>query len=374
MANAVSSEPSRQDVGNNSLEKLKNFVLDFIINYGMIVAILATLVYFTTQTESFFTAQNLLLIVRSSSWLIIVSIGITLTVAVGGFDVSVGSVASLASMLSVALMVIWEWPWQTAVLAALAVGAAIGLVNSFLIIQLKIPDLLATLGMLYFADGLHRVITQGEAAANGMANPWADRTPTEGRIAETFLELGSGRFWGGTVPQWLIDVMPENFFIRGSLFQGFPYAVVLVLVVAVVFHVFLQYTRWGRMFYAVGSNREAARLSGIPVNRVRLSAYVLSGILAAIAGIVIASFTGRGSIGAGADTLLDGVAATFFGFAVLGARRPNVFGTVLGALYVQALLIGLTQMGISDFYQDVIKGTVLLASLSLSFYLFRGRS
>ncbi|MEO1441616.1 MAG: ABC transporter permease [Chloroflexota bacterium] len=146
-----------------------------------------------------------------------------------------------------------------------------------------------------------------------------------------------------------------------------------MLIIAVLFHIFLQYTRWGRMMYAVGSNQEAARLSGIPVNRIRLMAYVMSGILAAIAGIVLASRTGRGAIGAGGDLLLDGVAATYFGFAVLGARRANVFGTVVGALFVGIMLNGLTKLGIADYYQDVIKGTVLISSLALSFFFFRQR-
>jgi len=97
----------------------------------------------------------------------------------------------------------------------------------------------------------------------------------------------------------------------------------------------------------------------------------MSGFLAAIAGIVLASRTGRGAIGAGGDLLLDAVAATFFGFAVLGARRANVFGTVIGALFVGVLLNGLTKLGIADYYQDVLKGAVLISSLALSFYLFR---
>ncbi|MFP4321553.1 MAG: ABC transporter permease [Anaerolineales bacterium] len=357
----------------DQVERLRENILDFIIKYGMIVAIFGVMIYFSVETDTFLQSTNLLNIMRSSSILIIASIGVTLSVAVGGFDVSIGSVASLASMLTIALMVIWEWSLAAAVGAALAAGAAIGVVNAFLVIKLKIPDLLATLGMLYFADGLHRVITKGEAAAVGMADPWAEdaSTRTQGTIPDIFGELGAGQVFAGTVPDWMVTIFPENFFFRGDIFQGLPYAVIFMLVIAVVFHIFLQYTRWGRMMYAVGSNQEAARLSGIPVNRIRLMAYTMSGFLAAIAGIVLASRTERGAIAAGGDLLLDAVAATFFGFAVLGARRPNVFGTVVGALFVGVLLNGLTKMGIADYYQDVIKGTVLISSLALSFYLFR---
>ncbi|MEM6285129.1 MAG: ABC transporter permease, partial [Chloroflexota bacterium] len=361
MTDSVQQTPSAVSKPGRPRFSLTNF----IIKYGMIVAIIAVIAYFTAVTDTFLTSTNLLNIIRSSSILIIASIGITLSVAVGGFDVSVGSVASLSSMLSVALMVIWEWHWVAAVSAGLVAGAVIGVINSLLIIRLHIPDLLATLGMLYFADGLHRVITQGEAAAFGMRNPWSEEgTNAAGEIPQIFSELGGGQIWAGEVPQWVINIFPPDFFFRGTIFQGLPYAVIFMLIIAVIFHVFLQYTRWGRMMYAVGSNQEAARLSGIPINRIRLMAYVMSGILAAIAGIVLASRTGRGAIGAGGDLLLDGVAATYFGFAVLGARRANVFGTVVGALFVGIMLNGLTKLGIADYYQDVIKGTVLISSLA----------
>lgn len=353
-------------------DRLREIILDFVIKYGMIVAILGVIVYFSVVTNTFLTATNLMNIVRASSILIIASIGVTLSVAVGGFDVSVGSVASLSSMLTIALMVIWEWSWPAAIAAGVAAGAVVGLVNSVLIIQLRIPDLLATLGMLYFADGLHRVITQGEAAAFGMRNPWGGQgAMAQGQIPQIFAELGGGQFGAGEVPAWLVNLFPPDFFFRGNIFQGVPYAVVFMLIIAIIFHVFLQYTRWGRMMYAVGSNQEAARLSGIPINRVRLMAYTISGILAAVAGIVLASRTGRGAVGAGGNLLLDAVAATFFGFAVLGARRANIFGTVIGAIFVGILLNGLTKLGIADYYQDVIKGTVLISSLALSFFLFR---
>ena len=363
----VAQQPQTPATDRN--ERLRENILEFVIRYGMLVAIFGVIAYFSVATDTFLQATNLLNIVRASSILIIASIGVTLSVAVGGFDVSVGSIASLSSMMSIALMVLLEWHWAAAVGLSVIAGGLIGIVNSFLIIKLRIPDLLATLGMLYFADGLHRVITQGEAAAESMINPWTD-VQTQGTVSDTFQELGGGAVGAGEVADWVLNIFPEDFFIRG-IFQGIPIAVIFMVVIAVVFHIFLQYTRWGRMMYAVGSNQEAARLSGIPVNRIRLMAYTMSGILAGIAGIVLASRTGRGAIGAGGDLLLDAVAATFFGFAVLGARRPNVFGTVIGALFVGILLNGLTKLGIADYYQDVIKGTVLISSLALSFFLFR---
>lgn len=333
-------------------------LVDFIVKYGMLVAIALLILFFGAANDAFLTVNNFLLIARAVSILIIVAIGVTLSVSVDGFDVSVGAVTGLSVLLSTSLMVIWNVEWTIAIAITLVAGMVVGLINSFFIIKLRIPDLLATLGMLYLAQGFQLMLTQGEAVYKGMFNPWsAERVQTTGEIALSFRNIGQG-------------------FVFGSEgFSGIPIPVILMLVIAIVVHIFLQYTRWGRMFYAVGGNREAARLSGIPVNRIRLYAYVLSAVLATIAGIVLAGRIGSGAIRSGDPYLLDAVAATFFGFAVLGARRPNVFGTVAGALFVGILLNGLTMMNVEWFFQDFIKGFVLIASLAMSFFLVkRGRS
>lgn len=280
-----------------------------------------------------------------------------MSVVVNGFDVSVGAVTGLAVILAPALMVIWEVPWQLAMLISLAAGFVVGLVNAFLIVKLRIPDLLATLGVMYLIQGAQMSITKGDAVYRGMVNPWSpDRALATGEIAETFKNLGQGYILKS---------------LGSSDFLGIPIPVVIMLGVALVFHVLLQYTRYGRMFYATGGNREAARLSGIPVDKYRTAAYVLSALLATFGGLVLAARIGSGAVKAGEPYLLDGVAATYFGFAVLGARRPNVFGTLMGALFVGIMLNGLTMMNVSWFYQDVIKGAVLIVSLGMSFYLVK---
>jgi simple sugar transport system permease protein len=156
-------------------------------------------------------------------------------------------------------------------------------------------------------------------------------------------------------------------------FQGIPIPVIVMLVIATVFFIFFQYTRYGRMFYAVGGNREAARLSGVPVNRYRTAAYVLSALLATTGGLVLAARIGSGAVKAGEPYLLDGVAATFIGFAVLDARRPNILGTVVGAMFVGIMLNGLTMMELAWYYQDMVKGGVLIVSLGISYYLVKRR-
>lgn len=327
---------------------------DFLLRYGMILAILLLTLFFALNTSAFFTLDNFLDILRAVSILTIVALGVTISVVVDGFDVSVGAVTGLAVILTPALMIIWQIPWFVAVPISLTAGALVGLVNAFLIVKLRIPDLLATLGVLYLVQGLQMTITKGDAVYKGMTNPWSpDRAIASGAIAPTFLKLGQG------------------FVFSSESFRGIPIPVIVMLVVAIIAFVFLEFTRYGRNFYAVGGNSEAARLAGIDVSLYRTAAYVLSGLLATAGGLVLAARIGSGAVKAGDPYLLDGVAATFFGFAVLGARRPNVFGTVLGAIFVGLMLNGLTMMNMPWYVQDVTKGLVLIASLGVSYYMTR---
>jgi len=333
---------------------LGKWLSDFFLRYGLILTLILVSLFFSLRTETFSSLDNILDILRAVSILTIVALGITFSVVVRGFDVSVGAVTGLAVILSTALMVIWQVPWYLAVLICLAVGALVGLLNAFLIIRLRIPDLLATLGVLYLVQGLQMSITKGDAVYKGMTNPWSPtRAIAEGAIHPDFLRFGQG------------------FVFASEGFRGIPIPVLIMLGVAIIAFVFLELTRYGRIFYAVGGNSEAARLSGIDVDRVRTIAYVISAALATVGGLVLAARIGSGAVKSGDPYLLDGVAATFFGFAVLNARRANVLGTVLGAVFVGVMLNGLTMLNTAWYVQDVIKGLVLIVSLGLSYYTTR---
>ncbi len=327
---------------------------DFLLRYGVLLAVAVLVVYFKYATTAFWDLDNFLDILRASSILTIVALGVTFSVVVNGFDVSVGGVVGLVVMLATALMVIWHVPWYLAALAGLAVGVVAGLFNSFLIVKLKIPDLLATLGALYLLQGMQLAITKGDAVYKGMTNPWSpDRAQATGEIPGVFLYLGQG------------------YAFASETFRGIPVPVLVMAAVAVLAWFFLDFTRWGRAMYAVGGNPEAARLAGLPVNRYRTAAYVISATLSALAGLVLAARLGSGTVGAGRDYLLDAVAATFVGFAVLAARRPNVWGTVLGAVFVGILLNGLTMLNMPFYIQDIVKGLVLIAALGISYAIRR---
>ena len=148
-----------------------------------------------------------------------------------------------------------------------------------------------------------------------------------------------------------------------------PVPVLFLVVIATLTYVFLAHTRWGRAMYPIGGNAAAARLAGIPVQRYRALAYVISGVLAAIGGILLSARLGRGDIGAGNSYLLQAVSAALIGFAVLGANRPNAIGTLVGALFIGVLFNGLTMFNVPYYTQDFIQGALLVLTLVLTYTL-----
>jgi simple sugar transport system permease protein len=145
--------------------------------------------------------------------------------------------------------------------------------------------------------------------------------------------------------------------------------VVLLVVIAVLVWGFLELTRHGRLMYAIGSNAQAAALAGTNVERYKIAAYVISGVLASVGGILLAARLGRGDVASGNNLLLDAVAAALIGYAVLGASKPNAFGTAIGALFVGILLQGLTMLNAPYYTQDFVKGAVLVVALVFTFAL-----
>jgi simple sugar transport system permease protein len=172
----------------------------------------------------------------------------------------------------------------------------------------------------------------------------------EGVFSEGFLYLGQGR-----------------------LFDMIPIPVIFMLFIAILIYIILNRTRWGRIFYAIGGNAEAARLVGANVNKYKVMAYVISGVTSSIGGILLAARVGRGDVSSGNGLLLDAVGAALIGFAVLGAKKPNPFGTIVGAIFVGMLLNGLTMLNMPYYTQDFIKGCVLVGALAFTFGLAKQR-
>ncbi len=328
-------------------------ILDFSIKYGFLILLFGLIIFFSLATNGFSSPRSAVFVLQSVAITGILALGVTCTLVVDGFDLSIGAVATSALMLSAYSMVILEQSALVAVLLCLFMGALVGMINGLLIVRFRVPDLLATLGMMFLLIGLQRIPTQGNSIATGMS--LGNGVAAEGTFSKAFLWIGRHRF----------DLVLERLV---------PMPVVIFLVIAILIWLFLGFTRHGRMMYAIGSNERAAELVGVKVNNYKIAAYMISGVTASIGGILLAARLGRGDIASGNNLLLDSVAAALIGFAVLGAARPNAFGTAIGALFVGILLQGMTMMNAPYYTQDFVKGAVLVAALVFTFYLSSRRT
>lgn len=320
---------------------MKNVLLPLTFKYGALVFIGLVVLFFSFQSEYFFTYSNLTDILRSISIVTFVAIGLTISLTIDGFDLSVGATVSLSTVLTATLMVWYEMPLIIVLLVPIAVGALIGLLNALLIVKIRIPDLLATLAVMYIINGIHKTYTKGYSIYNNM--PLPDGSTAPGVMNKDFLWIGQGKLF------------------------GLPFPVILMLLAVIAVHIFFKYTRWGRQLIMTGGNEEAARLSGLRVKRVRTLAYVASGVFASIGGILFASRIGSGQIDAGAPMLMESVAAVFVGYSVFAAGRPNIIGTFFGAVLMGVLVNGLTMMNVQYYTTDIIKGSVLVLALAVTF-------
>ncbi|WP_350019976.1 ABC transporter permease [Priestia flexa] len=316
--------------------------MEFVTKYGTVVAILLITIFFSIASPNFLTPGNISDILRSISIVTLIALGVTISLTVNGLDLSVGSTAGLATILSASMLVLHRQELLVALLIPILASLLVGLVNAFFVVKVKIPDILATLSMMFIVQGILLTYTKGSAIYTNMPLEGGERAP--GIFIPSFLALGQGHVLGVPVP------------------------VIIMLLAVLVVHIFFTYTKYGRFFYVTGGNMEAARLSGIPVNRYRMYAYVLSSLLAGIGGVVLAARIGVGEVNAGAPFLMDAVAAAYIGFSVFGAGKPNIIGTLLGSILIGVLLNGLTMLNVPYYTQDIIKGTVLAAALALTYY------
>jgi simple sugar transport system permease protein len=318
-----------------------------VLRFGLLALFAGVTVYFAVSEPSFRSFDNVISILQSVSTVGIIALGVTVSMVVGGFDLSVGANAGFTVMLCAIGLVLFAWPTVAVVPVALAAGILIGALNGMLIVRLKVPDLLATLGMLFVLQGAQLLPSRGQSISTGVV---LGNHEYDGVFTSAFLYIG-----------------------RGKLFGQIPFPIVLFGLVALTLWIVLDRTRWGRQLYAIGGNMEAARLAGVRVDRLRIAAYVVSGGLAALGGIILAARIGEGDVGAGSPFLLDAVAAALVGYAVLAVNRPNILGTTIGAIFLGIMLNGLTIKNFPYYTQDFVKGVVLMVALLLTFGVRRLR-
>lgn len=301
-----------------------------LLALALMVAALAFL------SDKFFTPDNGWNILRQISVNLCLSVGMTLVILSGGIDLSVGAILGLAGAVAAGLLkngltlaalgVRLEFTVAGAIAAGLAVGGAAGWGNGFAITRFQLPPFVATLGMLSIARGLTML--------------WTGGFPITG-LGDGFGHLGTGAFLGMPLPVWIM------------------------LALTALFVVVTKRTRFGRHLYAVGGNERAARLTGLNVPRIKLAVYTLAGALAGVAGLIVTARLDSAQPNAGLGYELDSIAAVVIGGTSLSGGRGSVTGTVLGCLIIGVLNNGLFLLNVSPFWQQVIKGLVILLAVAL---------
>lgn len=316
--------------------KLKK-IASALNKYGIIIALLTIVIIFSIVTKGLFiSVANLKNIILSASITIVISMGVTFSVAVGGFDLSAGSIVSLSAIVVASMFIWYQFSLVTAILITLAVVILAGLLNAFVILKLRIPDMLATLGTQFIVGGLAMSYSSGKIISRNMIMDNGQVAP--GEFTKAFLNLGKS-----------------------------PYIIIIMIVVVVFSHILLNHTKHGRYIYAIGGNEEAAELSGVSTKKYKALAYALSAICAGIGGILLASKMGQANPGAGASYLMEAVASTFIGLSFLNSNKANAIGTLLGTIVIVALISGLMMISVPYYTVNIVKGIVLVLALAISY-------
>jgi ribose transport system permease protein len=292
------------------------------------LALLCLLLSFASP--HFLTWQNLINVARQASVQFLLSAGLTLCVLAGGIDLSVGAVLGLSACLGAALIA--SGRTATGIAAAVGVGALSGLANGLVVAYVKLPPFIATYGMLWIAHGLAYVFMKGE----------------------------------------VIHGFPPAFRFVGAGYVGpIPAPIVVMLVVLGLLHLMLHRTPLGRAIYAIGGNPTAARLSGMPVQRRLVAVYALSGLLAAVAGLVVIARINAADSGTGEDLLLSSIAAVCLGGTSLFGGYGGVAGTAIGSLLLALVVNGMNLLSVQTFWQAFVIGAMMILSV-LADQLARG--
>jgi ribose transport system permease protein len=292
---------------------------------GPMVAYCAVALVFSLTTSQFLTTANLTIIAQETAAVSIVAFAMTMVILMGGIDLSVGSILSLGSVI-VAVLMSDGVPILVAIPVALAAGGAIGLLNGLVTVRWSVQPFLVTLGTLSIARGLAELIANGE---------------TVPILEDPFLNAFAGKVLGVPV---------AAFWTLGTL---------------VLAHVLLRHTVFGRRIYAIGGNEQAAVQAGVPVRRVKVTVYVLSGLLAALGSMITSARLSSGLPGVGVGFELDVIAAVVLGGTGFRGEGGSVVGTLFGALTIGTVSNGLTLMNVDPFVQKAITGAIIIGAVVL---------
>ena len=307
----------------------------FLAFGGLIVLIVA----FSLASPFFLTSDNIGGILLATSVNGVLALGVTFVIINGGIDLSVGTVMTFSAVMTAQVMIVWQQPVLIGILAGLATGALCGTINWLMVTKMKVPPFVATLGMLYATKGLSLVVSQ--------------LRPIYFNDAPIFNQTAMGSILGSIIPA--LDPIKN---------------VVLILFGAALIAAFiLTKTILGRYTFAMGSNVEATRLSGVNVDRWQTAVYMLCGLFAGLAGVIIGARLNSAQPALGAGYELDAIAAAVIGGTSLSGGEGTILGTVIGAFVISVLANGLRILSVPQEWQIVVTGTILV----LAVYLDRRR-
>lgn len=318
-------------------------IISFLLEGRAFFALILIIAVFSYLSPNYFTVSNFLIMSSQVAIYGILSLGMLLVILNGGIDLSVGSILALAGVTAGAMMqgieldfagVILYPPVWAVVVLTLAVGATVGLLNGVLIAIFKVPPFVSTLGVMYVARGVALLMTNGLTYNNLRGSEELGNTG--------FNWLGFSRLW------------------------GIPISVIVLAIIAILVGLMLSRSAFGRWLYASGGNERAAELSGVPVRRVKIVVYTLSGMLSAVAGLVLASQLTSAGPTAGTTYELTAIAAVVIGGAALTGGRGNMRGTMLGAFVIGFLSAGLVIIGVSSYWQTVFTGAVIVLAVLMN--------
>ena len=315
----------------NTPLKKKNILIDNPIvnvirtNIGIICVLLIIGVLLSLLSDKFLTSSNLISVMRQISINVYIALGMTLVIILGCIDLSVGAIVALSGTVTVGLIVNSGLPIAAAIAIGILLGVICGLISGTMVAEFRLPAFIVTMAMMNIARGAANVYSGGRST----------------RITDAFFSaIGSG-----------------------YLFKAIPLPVIYMIVLIVIFTIVLNKTKFGTYIYAIGGNRESARLSGVPIKKVEIAVFTIVGLLSAFAGLVLSSrmYSGQPSVGSGYE--LDAIAACVLGGVSMSGGKGHISGTVFGAMVIGFISNGLNLMNVNSFWQLIVKGIIIIIAV-----------
>ena len=313
---------------NQNKNRTTNPIVGIVKNNVGILSVLVLLcVIVSIATSKFLKPNNLISVLRQISINAYIALGMTLIIILGHIDLSVGAIVAMSGTLTVGFIVTQGLPIPVAILLGILLGMAAGMISGMIVTYFRVPAFIITMAMMNVCSGVAYVYSSGQAT----------------RINDDFFSaIGTG-----------------------YLFNTIPLPVVYMIILIIVISFLLGKTKFGTYVYAIGGNREAARLSGVPIKKVEIAVFTISGVLSAFAGLVLCSrmYSGQPSVGSGYE--LDAIAACVLGGTSMSGGKGRISGTIFGAMVIGVISNGLNLIGVSSYWQLIVKGLIIACAVLL---------